>query len=254
MKIVNRYTDRFIKEIDLTPNFVFKGMDISNTDFSNLDLSDCDFRGCLMVNTLFENSNMRNAKFYNKYPEESCDRAYLQGSNLQGAILPDFQIEQNVDLIGWKCLHGGLICKMLIPAASSRTAVIVSDQKRASSAIVLEIFSSERNHEQAINVYGNTIYKVGKKVVPANYNGDFRHCGKAGIRFFSERKIAESVWSKNVKDLLECGYKPYIYSAGDETKKLKRHSYLWTRITPKDPFFHGAILDRPDFNCPIHIR
>jgi len=88
------------------------------------------------------------------------------------------------DLIGWKALQGGVICKLRIPPEAKRTASIVSRKCRAEYAEVLEGEGFDKHT-------GKVEYRVGQIVRPDSYNDDPRLECTNGIHFFATKAEAE---------------------------------------------------------------
>jgi len=111
-------------------------------------------------------------------------KANLTGANLEKlisirTILPDG------DLIGWKKLQGGTICKIQIPANSKRVGGLVGRKCRAEYAVVLE-------GDGVSNRDSDFRYKVGATVKPDSYDPNpLEECSN-GIKFFITRAEAES--------------------------------------------------------------
>jgi hypothetical protein len=90
------------------------------------------------------------------------------------------------ELIGYKKLKGGVICKLKIPAEAKRVGGVVGRKCRAEFAEVLE-----GDGWSLTRSYPSVSYEVGEKVKPDKFNGNlFEECS-AGIHFFLTRKEAE---------------------------------------------------------------
>jgi uncharacterized protein YjbI with pentapeptide repeats len=159
------------------------------TRFPKIDLG--DEQGKVIDNE----DQLKNARFFN---------ANLTAAEFEGAILPEFQIPQKVELIVWKKLSGATsqhydtrIAKLLIPADAMRTASLIGKKCRAERVVVLEIVDLSTGTEvlRASSLRNaNFIYRVGETIVPDGhtYNHDFRHECKPGIHFFMTRGEAIS--------------------------------------------------------------
>ena len=125
--------------------------------------------------------------------------AYLSGADLSGADLSRAYLSKEKaaelyttrtilpegDLIGYKKLSNGTICKLSIPADAKRVGGMVGRKCRASYAIVLEGEGKSSNDPQFT-------YKVGARVEPTEkFNGDLMEECTSGIHFFITRKEAE---------------------------------------------------------------
>jgi len=91
-------------------------------------------------------------------------------------ILPDG------DLIGWKKLQGGTICKLQIPAKAKRVGGLVGRKCRAEYVVVLE--------RAGISTHNGLKYKVGKTVKPDKFDDNpLVECSN-GIHFFITKQEA----------------------------------------------------------------
>jgi uncharacterized protein YjbI with pentapeptide repeats len=166
-----------------------------SSNFEESNLEGVDFSHTYLQAANFRHSNLKNARFFN---------ANLTAAEFEGAILPEFQIPQKVELIVWKKLSGATsqhydtrIAKLLIPADAMRTASLIGKKCRAERAVVLEIVDLSTGTEvlRASSLRNaNFIYRVGESIVPDGhtYNHDFRHECKPGIHFFMTRGEAIS--------------------------------------------------------------
>jgi hypothetical protein len=93
-------------------------------------------------------------------------------------ILPDG------DLIGWKKLAGGTICKLKIPADAKRVGGLIGRKCRAEFVVVLAGAGSSQR--------GGVVYRVGETVKPDKYDPDPRVECSGGIHFFITRAEAEA--------------------------------------------------------------
>ena len=109
----------------------------------------------------------------------SLDGAYLAGANLDGAYLAGAN-----ELIGWKKLKGGVICKLRIPADSRRSHAF-GRKCRAEFVDVLE-GAGVSSHD------GVTKYAPGTRVLADKFDADWTHECAGGIHFFITREEAEA--------------------------------------------------------------
>ena len=100
---------------------------------------------------------------------------------------PPFQIPQEGELIVWKKLSGGNLCKLRIPPEARRTASVVGRECRAEFAEVLEGSGmSWCAHDHTIT------YAPGETVRPDGYDDNpLVECAQ-GIHFFLTREEAEA--------------------------------------------------------------
>jgi len=93
-------------------------------------------------------------------------------------ILPDG------DLIAWKKLRDGTICKLKIPAEAKRVGGLIGRKCRADFAVV--IFGEGRDIHT-----GNTKYKIGEKVVPDSFDPNPLIECSHGIHFYITEQEAK---------------------------------------------------------------
>ena len=92
-------------------------------------------------------------------------------------------VPQTGDLIGWKKLKGGVICKLLIKDGTPRNSAF-GRKCRCERATVLE--------GDGASIYdGNTRYEVGKEVVSDKYDTNRWNECSGGIHFFLTKEEAE---------------------------------------------------------------
>lgn len=125
----------------------------------------------------------------------NLEGAYLGGANLEGANLYGANLRRLLavrtilpegDLIGYKRLANGKICKLRIPADAKRVGGLVGRKCRAEYAIVLEGEGHSR-HDRSFS------YKVGSTVRPTKPFDDnpLQEC-RSGIHFFITKEEAEA--------------------------------------------------------------
>ena len=140
------------------------------------DLRGADLRGAYLSYADLRGAGLRGAD--------------LSHADLRGAGLTDAKgLEQTYivcegDLIGYKKLADGTICKLLIPAASKRSNA-TGRKCRAEYAVVIE--------GEGVSSYDPTfVYKIGETVRPCGpFNEDRWNECASGIHFFITRKEAE---------------------------------------------------------------
>jgi hypothetical protein len=148
---------------------------LEDADLRSANLWHANLRHASLQDADLRHANLRHANLQHA----NLRHANLQGTDLQGATLPDFQIPQNCEVIGYKRLFNGKICKLLIPTEAKRTASLRSNKCRAEFVVVLE--------GNGITRY-NTIYRVGKTVYPDWYNDDIRLDCTNGIHFYINKE------------------------------------------------------------------
>ena len=174
-EVRNRWSGevQFTAEIETAPDMTtrFKlGLAVKWARKSGANLSDADLSG----------ADLRGAS--------------LSGANLSGAYLrdakniklPHFQIPQEGELIVWKKLAGGQICKLRIPPEAKRTASVIGRKCRAEFVEVLEgEGTSWRAGRDALE------YAPGEIVRPDKYDDSPLVECTSGIHFFLTREEAE---------------------------------------------------------------
>ena len=180
-------------EYEIKPGANLRGADLQGANLQGADLRGADLRGANLRGANLRGANFRGANLQGA----DLRRAYLQGAYLQGAKLPDFQIDQESDLIVWKALRSGAIAKLKIPAKAKRTASLRGNKCRAEYAEVLAIWDyNGRPIEEAMSMRDMvTAYKVGEIVRPDSYDDDIRVECTHGIHFFMTKAEAES-WAR----------------------------------------------------------
>ena len=118
----------------------------------------------------------------------NLSRANLSGADLSGADLKKLLNQRTIlpegDLIGWKKLQNGVLCKLQIPAKAKRVGGLIGRKCRAEFAIVLE---GEGN-----GLHNGHIYKVGETVKPDKYDPNpMLECSN-GIHFFITKQEAQA--------------------------------------------------------------
>jgi hypothetical protein len=115
--------------------------------------------------------------------------------------LPDFQLPQDVPLIGYKKVKGDVILKLEIPKESPRTACLSSRKCRAKSAKVLAYWDDSIKDWSTqpmifYSMYNNRFeYPVGRLVTVEYYNPDPNLECTTGIHFFE-------AWSDAIRFVL----------------------------------------------------
>jgi hypothetical protein len=120
--------------------------------------------------------------------------ADLSRANLSGVKnLPPLAVAQTLivgdgDLVGWKKCRGGVVVKLLIPAAAKRSNA-TGRKCRAEYAHVLAVEGAS----VGLSLYdGSTVYAVGETVRPNGWCLDrWRECAH-GIHFYLTREEAEA--------------------------------------------------------------
>ena len=169
--------------------------DLQGADLRGADLRGADLRGADLRDAILRRADLLGASLQGA----DLRRADLWGANLQDAKLPDFQIDQDSDLIVWKALSNGAIAKLKIPAKAKRTASLRGKKCRAEYAEVLAIwdYNGRPIEESRSHRVGTIVYKTGEIVWPDSYDDDVRVECTHGIHFFMTKAEAES-WARCV--------------------------------------------------------
>lgn len=174
---------------------------LRGANLGGADLHDANLHGANLCYANLENADLRGADLENA----DLHGANLRGANLRGADLHDADlygtglhgaknIPQHVydqtlitpvgDLVGYKKLKNGIICKLLIPADAKRHNA-TRRKCRAEYAVVLE--------GEGFSQYDESfIYKVGETMKPTKpFDEDRWNECSTGIHFFLTREEAE---------------------------------------------------------------
>jgi hypothetical protein len=117
--------------------------------------------------------------------------AYLEGANLKGAYLEGANLEMLLsqrtilpdgEIIGWKQLQDGVICKLKIPTDANRVGGLIGRKCRCDKAFVLE-GGGKAKHD-------GTVYEEGKEILPDKYDPNPLVECSHGIHFFITRQEA----------------------------------------------------------------
>lgn len=100
-----------------------RGADFRDEDLKGANFRGADLRGADLRNTLLHGANLRGANLRGA----DLHGANLRDADLLNATLPDFQIPQDVEIIGYKKISTGVIT-LKIPAEARRTACLVSNK------------------------------------------------------------------------------------------------------------------------------
>jgi uncharacterized protein YjbI with pentapeptide repeats len=193
-----------------------RGADLSGADLGHADLGHADLIGANLrradligadlsgANLIYANlsgadlhhANLSDADLYHaNLSDADLYHANLRGANLRGADLSKKELaaayaERTIlpegDLIGYKKLAGGAICKVLIPAAAKRVGGMTGRKCRAEWVEVLD--------GEGVSSYDNGLkYAVGAVVRPSTpFDDDVRVECASGIHFFITRTEAEN--------------------------------------------------------------
>ena len=175
-----------------------RGANLRGANLSGACLCDADLCDANLIGANLIGANLRDAYLRDAYLRgANLSGAYLIGAalsdadlsdaDLSGAKLPAFQIPQEGELIVWKKLAEGKLCKLRIPSEARRTASVIGRKCRAEFAEVIEgTGRSWRGDQHSI------LYEQGKVAFPDRYDDSpFVECSN-GIHFFLTKEEAEA--------------------------------------------------------------
>jgi hypothetical protein len=174
------------------------GANLVGADLMDANLADANLVGANLVGANLADANLARANL----ARANLARANLAGAYLADAYLADaylarakniklpaFQIPQEGELIVYKKLHNGAVCKLRIPPESRRTASVVGRKCRAEFAEVIE------GEGKSWRTDGDHVidYAPGTVVNADKYDDNPLVECAGGIHFFLTREEAE-VW------------------------------------------------------------
>ena len=178
---------------------------LSNVGGSRADLRGADLGGAVLTGADLRGANLRGANLRRANLRDAdlrgadLARADLGGTDLRGADLGDADLkklksERSIlpegDLIGYKKLADGTICKLLIPANSKRVNGICGRKCRAEYVKVLEGEGISKNPSGNGQILTYKIGEIVRCVKP--FNDDIREECTSGIHFFITKEEAEA--------------------------------------------------------------
>ena len=151
-------------------------------DLYGADLRGADLRGANLYRADLRGANLRGANLY--------------GANLRGAKYNEntaffaLACPEEGAFIGWKKVDN-LLVKLLIPEDAQRSSA-TTRKCRASKAVVLEITGATGAPTLIVNhKYGHdTVYEVGKEVLPDSWDDNRWNECSHGIHFFITKQEA----------------------------------------------------------------
>jgi hypothetical protein len=174
-----------------------RGTNLSGFNLSGADLQGANLRGANLSGANLSEADLR----WTDLRWANLRGANLSGANLSGADLSEADLRGAIDvpktvydttlittegdIIGYKKLVNGMVCKLLIPEGARRHNA-TGRKCRAEYAVVLEGEGRSR-HDSSF------VYKIGETVRPTTPfdNDRWDECG-AGIHFFITRGEAEA--------------------------------------------------------------
>ena len=185
IQIKNRFNDNVLKEVNAE--------NLCGANLSGAYLSGANLRGANLRGANLRGADLREADLY----EADLSGANLYGANLCGAYLSGAKTDDKTlfspysilpegDIIGYKKLDNGVICKLKIPAKVKRVCTPVGRMCRAEYAIVIS-----GTGESRIKDNGTIHYAPKKKVVPDSFDPDWRVECSHGVHFFITEQEAK---------------------------------------------------------------
>ena len=169
-----------------------RGADLRGANLYCADLYGADLRGANLCGTNLYGADLRGADLRG---------ANLYGANLYCADLRGAKYNENTAFfalacpeegafIGWKKVDN-LLVKLLIPEDAQRSSA-TTRKCRASKAVVLEITGATGAPTLIVNhKYGHdTVYEVGKEVLPDSWDDNRWNECSHGIHFFITKQEA----------------------------------------------------------------
>jgi hypothetical protein len=164
------------------------GADLHGADLRGANLHGADLHGADLYGANLRGANLRGADLHG---------ADLRGANLHGADLQRLASQTSIvpqgELIVWKKLREGFVCKLLIPREAQRVNAVGSRKCRFEYAKVLEI----RNAKGQLRKMGEGLfnkhlkYKVGEMVYPDAFDPSPLVECSSGIHAFITRQEAK---------------------------------------------------------------
>ena len=154
------------------------GASLCGADLRGANLCGADLRGASLRDASLRGANLCGA--------DLCGADLCGAKNLTAKKIEDLLTTRTIlpdgDLIGWKKLKGGTICKLQIPAKAKRVGGLVGRKCRAEYVVVLE--------RAGISTHNGLKYKVGKTVKPDKFDDNpLVECSN-GIHFFITKQEA----------------------------------------------------------------
>lgn len=175
-----------------------RNADLRGVDWVYANLRAADLQGANLMYANLWGANLSAANLSGADLESALlDVANLNEANLRGAKnVPDLVIAQTSilpdgEIIGWKKLRAGRVCKLRIPAEAKRSNA-TGRKCRAEYAEVLEIWSGKNRVRSGTSFHDNDfVYRVGEIVRPDSFCDDRWDECAPGIHFFITRLEAE---------------------------------------------------------------
>ena len=198
IEILNRYTGAILhhSETATTIGEALKAIqnksDLSEADLTRADLTGANLTGANLTGANLGWADLTGADLTGaNLTGADLTRANLTGADLTWANLTGVDVSKLVaartilpggDIIGWKKLMEGTICKLLIPAAAGRVGGLLGRKCRCEFAEVLEGGGKSSR---------GGWYVVGKRVSPDSWDPNPLVECTHGVHFFVTRTEAE---------------------------------------------------------------
>jgi hypothetical protein len=173
---------------------------LSSADLSSADLRWADLRWANLRSANLRSANLRSADLssadLSSADLSSADlrSADLRWADLRWANLSSADLQKLIsirtilpegDLIGYKKLRDGVVCKIQIPSDARRVGGLIGRKCRAEYAIVLEGEGTSQHDS-------NFTYKVGDTIKPDSYDENPMEECSNGVHFFITKEEAEA--------------------------------------------------------------
>lgn len=185
-------TDANLMDVNLA-NSCLTSADLNHVNLKNAYLWHANLRNANLNGANLWNAELWDVDLWNAQLEFAC----IQGVNLTSAqnvpelVAARTSILPEGDIIGWKKLKGGLICKLRIPA-NARRSNANGRKCRAEFAEVLEIWDGNKQVNKGKSSYDeNFVYRVGEIVFSDSFSTDRWDECAPGIHFFISKSEAE---------------------------------------------------------------
>lgn len=158
---------------------------LTRADLSGAILAFANLSGAFMEMTNLENANLEHANLR--------DAALRGAKNLPKLAIAQMSIlPEGNDIIGWKKMLNGKICKLLIPAEAKRFNAITRTC-RTECAQILEIWDGDKQVDEGEiqDSAGSHTYHVGEILHAVSFSDDPLDKFATGIHFFITRVEAE---------------------------------------------------------------
>jgi len=166
-----------------------RGADLYSADLYGANLQGADLRKVNLQDATLHNANLQGTYLQNAY-------LYIVAADLEGAILPNFQIVPEVGcFFGFKQVQSCYNCEkqiieLLIPSDAKRTSSLIGRKCRADYVLVNSAWNIDHSPSPEVRFYNrmyrdNKIeYRIGKHVYADSWDDNIRTECTHGIHFY----------------------------------------------------------------------